>query len=87
MPDEDYEVNKVIVKDTEGKEIEVARQEDGVYSFPLYTDVTVEVLFKEKLENPKTGVSSFIGIIIIIINYRRKHFLLLFYLIYMINLI
>ena len=33
-----------------------------VYSFELYTDVSVEVLFKEKLVNPKTGVSSFIGV-------------------------
>ena len=63
-PNEGYEVDKVIVKDKSGNvlDVEVTKQEDGTYSFDLYTDVSVEVLFKEKLVNPKTGVSSFIGV-------------------------
>lgn len=62
FPDDGYEVDKIIVKDAKGNEIEVVMQEDGVYLFELYDDVSVEVLFKEKLVNPKTGVSSFVGI-------------------------
>lgn len=64
-PNEGYEVDEIIVKDVDGNvlDVEVVANEDGTYSFPLYTDVSVEVLFKEKLVNPKTGVSSFIGII------------------------
>ena len=63
-PNEGYEVDKIIVKDKSGNvlDVEVTKQEDGTYSFELYTDVSVEVLFKEKLVNPKTGVSSFIGV-------------------------
>ena len=63
-PNEGYEVDKVIVKDKSGNvlDVEVTKQEYGTYSFELYTDVSVEVLFKEKLVNPKTGVSSFIGV-------------------------
>ena len=64
IPNEGYEVDKIIVKDKSGNvlDVEVTKQEDGTYSFELYTDVSVEVLFKEKLVNPKTGVSSFIGV-------------------------
>ncbi len=60
-PDDGYEVDKVIVKDKEGNalDIEVTQQEDGTFIFPLYTDVSVEVLFKEKLVNPKTGLIDY----------------------------
>lgn len=66
-PNEGYEVDKVIVKDKSGNvlDVEVTKQEDGTYSFELYTDVSVEVLFKEKLVNPKTGIIDFLTIIFI----------------------
>lgn len=60
--DNGYEIDKVIVRDSFGNEIEVLSLEDGTYSFDLYDDVSVEVLFKETLVNPKTGVSSYIGV-------------------------
>ena len=64
-----YEVDKIIVKDKEGNvlDVEVTKLEDGTYSFDLYTDVSVEVLFKEKLVNPKTGVASYIGAVLSIL--------------------
>ena len=34
-------------------DVEVMKLESETYSFELYTDVIVEVLFKEKIENPK----------------------------------
>ncbi len=61
-PNEGYIVDKIIVKDTADNEIEVTKLEDGTYSFELDDDVTIEVLFKEKLENPKTGMSNIIGL-------------------------
>ena len=63
-PNEGYEVDKIIIKDKEGNilDVEVTKLEDGTYSFELYTDVSVEVLFKEKIENPKTGVFDYIMI-------------------------
>ena len=66
-PNEGYEVDKIIVKDKDGNvlDVETTKQEDGTYSFDLYTDVSVEVLFKEKIENPKTGIMDFITIIFI----------------------
>ena len=66
-PNEGYEVDKIIVKDKDGNvlDIEVTKQEDGTYSFDLYTDVSVEVLFKEKIENPKTGILDVITIIFV----------------------
>ena len=56
-PDKGYEVDKIIIKDKEGNvlDVEVDKLEDGTYSFELYTDVSVEVTFKEILYNPKTG--------------------------------
>ena len=66
-PNEGYEVDKIIVKDKDGNvlDVEVNKQEDGTYSFELYTDVSVEVLFKEKIENPKTGILDVITIIFV----------------------
>lgn len=63
-PNEGYEVDKIIVKDKDGNvlDVETTKQEDGTYSFELNDDVTIEVLFKEKLENPKTGMSDIIGL-------------------------
>lgn len=68
-PNEGYEVDTIIVKDINGNtlDIEITKLEDGTYSFPLYTDVSVEVLFKEKLVNPKTGIVSYIGEILAIL--------------------
>ena len=42
------------------------KQEDGTYSFPLNDDVNIEVLFKEILENPKTGMQNY-GLIAVIV--------------------
>ena len=64
-PDKGYEVDKVIVKDTSGNEIITLANADGTYSFELYDDVTVEVLFKESIENPKTGILDVITILFI----------------------
>ena len=71
IPNEGYEVDTIIIKDKNGEvlDLEVTKLEDGTYSFPLYTDVSIEVIFKEKIENPKTGILDiitilFIGIII-----------------------
>ena len=66
-PNEGYEVDKIIIKDKDGNvlDVEVNKQEDGTYSFELYTDVSVEVLFKEKIENPKTGILDVITIIFV----------------------
>lgn len=60
-PDKGYEVDQIIIKDSEGNilDIETTKLEDGTYSFPLYTDVIVEVTFKEKVENPKTGLLNY----------------------------
>ena len=57
-PNEGYEVDTIIIKDKNGQvlELEVTKLEDGTYSFELYTDVSIEVTFKEKVENPKTGI-------------------------------
>ena len=64
-PNEGYEIEQIIVKDKEGNvlDVEVVKLQDGTYSFELIDDVTVEVLFKEIIENPKTGVSSIIGLL------------------------
>ena len=66
-PNEGYEVDKIIVKDKDGNvlDVEVTNQEDGTYSFDLYTDVTVEVIYKEAIENPKTGILDVITIIFV----------------------
>ncbi len=66
-PNEGYEVDKIIVKDNDGNvlDVELTKQEDGTYSFELYTDVSVEVLFKEKIENPKTGILDVITILFV----------------------
>ena len=60
-PNEGYEVDKIIIKDSEGNilDVETTKLEDGTYSFPLYTDVSIEVTFKEKVDNPKTGLLDY----------------------------
>lgn len=63
-PDNGYEIENIIVKDISGNEIDTIKLEDGTHSFPIRDDVTVKVLFKETLENPKTGVISYIGLLI-----------------------
>ena len=64
-PDKGYEVDAIIVKDKEGNvlDIEIISNPDGTYLFELYTDVSVEVTFKEKIENPKTGILDVITIL------------------------
>ena len=66
-PNEGYEVDKIIIKDKNGNvlDVEAIKQEDGTYSFELYTDVSVEVIYKEKIENPKTGILDLITIIFV----------------------
>lgn len=67
IPDKGYVVDKVIVKDTAGNEVSVISLDDGTFSVDLHTDVIVEVLFKENLENPKTGVISYIGLLFTVV--------------------
>ena len=66
-PNEGYEVDKIIIKDIDGNilDIETTKREDGTYSFELYTDVSIEVIYKEKIENPKTGILDVITIIFV----------------------
>ena len=66
-PNEGYEVDTIIIKDKNGEvlDLEVTKLEDGTYSFDLFTDVSVEVTFKEKIENPKTGILDIIAILFI----------------------
>jgi hypothetical protein len=66
MPNEGYEVDKIVIKDKEGNilDLEVTKLEDGTYSFELYTDVSVEVIYKESIENPKTGLFNYIGLLL-----------------------
>ena len=66
-PNKGYEVDKVIIKDKDGNvlNVEVSKLEDGTYSFDLYTDVSVEVIYKEAIENPKTGILDVITIIFV----------------------
>lgn len=65
-PDKGYEVDKIIVKDSTGNEITSVKQNTGVYSFELYDDVTVEVVFKKIIENPNTGGNNFIILMFVI---------------------
>jgi hypothetical protein len=65
-PNKGYEIDKIVVKDTVGNEIVATKQEDGTYSFPLNDDVNIEVLFKEIIENPKTGMQNY-GLIAVIV--------------------
>ncbi len=62
-PKRGYEVKEVIVKRSDNTSLEVTKLEDDTYVFPLYDDVSVEVLFVEILVNPKTGVKSMIGVV------------------------
>lgn len=64
-PNDGYEINKIIVKDSTGKELEIFKLDEVNYSFKLNDDVTIEVLFKEKviIENPKTGSGAYLGVL------------------------
>ena len=66
-PNKGYEVDQIIIKDKNGDvlDLEITKLEDGTYSFPLYTDVSIKVTFKEKVENPKTGIIDIITILFI----------------------
>lgn len=67
LSNEGFQVDQIIVKDKKGNvlDVEITKLEDGIYSFPLYTDVSVEVTYKEKIDNPKTGIIDVIMIIFI----------------------
>lgn len=64
-PDLGYEIKEIVIKDTLGNHIEITKTNDGKYLFPLYDDVTVEVLFSEVIDNPKTGILDVMTILII----------------------
>lgn len=54
-PDEDYRLDKIVVKDTTGRTVPF-NEGNGKYYFELYDDVSVEVLFGlSEVENPNTG--------------------------------
>ncbi|MBQ7790101.1 MAG: hypothetical protein IJ399_02435 [Bacilli bacterium] len=63
IPDNGYEFDKIIIKNSKDEIVEVTSLDDGVYSFELNDDVTVEVLFKQIIENPKTGIRNIAGIL------------------------
>ena len=68
-PHSGFEFDKVIVKNSKGELVDVIKQDDESYLFELNDDVSVEVVFKRELVNPKTGVTNsvlalFIGFII-----------------------
>jgi hypothetical protein len=62
-PNKGYEVDKIIIKDTNDEIIESSKIDDVTYSVALYDDVSVEVIFKDALVNPKTGVDNIVGIV------------------------
>ena len=64
-PDEGYEVDKIVVTDTLGNVLETSKIDEVSYSVLLHDDVTVDVTFKEKLSNPKTGVFDYITFIMV----------------------
>lgn len=59
LPDDGYDLDKIIIKDYLGKEVDLLKLEDGSYTFDLYSDVSVEVIFKDVLFNPKTGYINY----------------------------
>ena len=66
-PNEGFEFDKLIFNDAHKKTLglEPIKQEDNSYLIELYTDINVDVIFKEKIENPKTGILDIITIIFI----------------------
>lgn len=66
-PNQGYEVDQIIIKDKDGNvlDLELTSNQDGTYSFDLYTDVSVEVTYKQKIENPKTGILDVATILIL----------------------
>ncbi len=68
LANDGYEFDKIVIKDKTGNvlDLDVTKLEDGTYSFSLNDDVSVEVLFKEIIENPKTGFNSVIDDILTI---------------------
>lgn len=67
QPNKGYEVDEIVIKDKEGNvlDVEVTEQEDGTLTFPLYTDVSVEVIYALAIDNPKTGILDVMTILII----------------------
>ena len=73
-PKTGFEFDKIVVKNSKDEIVEVTKLEDGTYSFELSDDVSVEVIFKRELVNPKTGVVNgafalFVGFIISFFGY------------------
>lgn len=68
-PDENYELDEIIVTDSKGNRVEYY-EEDGEYYFDLNDDVTVNVTFRKEtildIVNPDTGVMQIIDIIVIV---------------------
>ena len=56
-PKTGYELEKIIIKNSEGEEIDYY-EENGNYYFDLSDDVSIEVIYKEII-NPSTGVESY----------------------------
>lgn len=59
-----YEFDKIIIKNSKNEDVKISDLKDGTYSFELNDDVSLEILFKEEIVNPKTGVIDFITIIV-----------------------
>lgn len=59
-----YEFDKIIIKNSKNEDVKISDLKDGTYLFELNDDVSLEILFKEEIVNPKTGVIDFITIIV-----------------------
>ena len=64
-PNKGYMVDKIIVKDIYDEEVELIKNEDGTYTFEIFSDVIVDITYADYIENPKTGMLDFITIIIV----------------------
>lgn len=65
IPNEGYEVSEIIVKDTNGNQIDVNMIENNLYNFELYDDVSIDVIFdksfnivEKEIKNGKANITK-----------------------------
>lgn len=68
-PDEGYKVNSVKVVDSKGNEVTVTKLENGKYEYKITDDTWVSVTFAKKaiIEIPKTGVATYISLLLLVV--------------------
>lgn len=56
-PNDKYVVDKIIVKDVDGNELDIVKNDDGTYSVKISSDVSIGAIFKEEegIINPETS--------------------------------